>query len=47
VSIAIVDCNGGSAKLGISAPKHIAIYRDEIFEKINAFKPAPQAATLP
>lgn len=35
VMIEVVDCSGNTAKLGITAPKNIAIHREEIYDKIR------------
>jgi carbon storage regulator len=35
VQISIVDINKNNIKLGINAPKNIAIYREEVFVKIK------------
>ncbi len=35
VKITIVDCQGKQVKLGIVAPKHVKVHREEIFEKIQ------------
>ncbi|MBW7899020.1 MAG: carbon storage regulator [Candidatus Brocadia sp. BROELEC01] len=35
VKITIVDCQGKQVKVGIVAPKHVKVHREEIFEKIQ------------
>ncbi|MCF6154417.1 MAG: carbon storage regulator CsrA [Candidatus Brocadia sp.] len=35
IKVTIVDCQGKQVKLGIIAPKHIKVHREEIFEKIQ------------
>lgn len=35
IKITIVDCQGKQVKLGIVAPKHVKVHREEIFEKIQ------------
>lgn len=35
VKIIIVDIDGNQVKLGIEAPRHIEIYREELYEKIK------------
>jgi len=35
VKIIVVDIDGNQVKLGIEAPRHIEIYREELFEKIK------------
>ena len=34
IEITILETKGESVKIGIEAPKHITIYREEIFEEI-------------
>lgn len=34
VSITVLDTKGGSTKIGINAPKEIAVHREEIYDKI-------------
>ncbi len=35
IKITILDVKGGQVKLGIDAPPHIAVHREEIYEKIK------------
>lgn len=35
VKVVIVDIDGNQVKLGIDAPRHIEIYREELYEKIK------------
>jgi len=35
IEVTILETKGDSVKLGIQAPKHIAIYREEIYEEIK------------
>lgn len=34
VSLTVLDAKGGGTKIGISAPKEVAVHREEIYEKI-------------
>jgi carbon storage regulator len=34
VSIQLIDIRGGQAKIGISAPRDVAVHREEIFKRI-------------
>jgi carbon storage regulator len=34
VSLTVLDAKGGSTKIGITAPKEVAVHREEIYEKI-------------
>jgi carbon storage regulator len=47
ITILIVECRDGRARLGIEAPDHIAIHRPEIFEQLEqqGYVPAAEAAT--
>jgi carbon storage regulator len=38
ITIAILNINGNQVKLGIEAPKDIAVYREEIYQKIQEEK---------
>ncbi|MBD3237101.1 MAG: carbon storage regulator CsrA [Candidatus Eisenbacteria bacterium] len=35
VKITVLDVKGGQVKLGIEAPPHVAVHREEIYEKIR------------
>jgi len=35
IEVTILETRGESVKIGIQAPKHIAIYREEIYEEIK------------
>jgi carbon storage regulator len=35
IKVTVVDCQGKQVKLGIIAPKHVKVHREEIFEKIQ------------
>lgn len=43
IEITILETKGEAVKIGIQAPKHIAVYREEIYEEI---KKANQQATV-
>ena len=36
VRIVVVDVRGDQVKLGIDAPRHITVYRHEVYEEIQA-----------
>lgn len=51
IEITVLETKGEAVKIGIEAPKHITIYREEIFEEIKkanrqATEQAPQANVL-
>jgi len=35
IEITVLETKGESVKIGIEAPKHVAIYREEIYEEIK------------
>lgn len=35
IAITVLETKGESVKIGIEAPRHIAIYREEIYEEIK------------
>lgn len=35
IQVTVLETKGESVKLGIEAPRHISIYREEIFEEIK------------
>jgi carbon storage regulator len=35
ITVTIVGMKGGQIRLGISAPKNVAVHREEIFERIK------------
>lgn len=35
IEVTILETRGDAVKLGIEAPKHISIYREEIYEEIK------------
>jgi carbon storage regulator len=36
ISVKVVEVKHGQIRLGISAPKNVAVYRKEIYERIKA-----------
>lgn len=47
IRISIVDVGSGQVKIGISAPKHVPIVRDEIFEDVKKQNLASMAQKKP
>jgi len=35
VSVQLIDIRGRQAKIGVSAPRDVAVHREEIFKRIN------------
>ena len=38
IVVKVLEINGNQVRLGIEAPRSIAVFRDEIYEKIQAKK---------
>ncbi len=36
ITITVVECDGNHIKLGIDAPRSVAVHREEIYRKITA-----------
>jgi carbon storage regulator len=36
ITITVVDCTNQSTKLGVDAPKDIAVHREEIYERVGS-----------
>lgn len=47
IEISIVEVKGDSVKLGITAPGDVKIYRQEVFEAIQAENKAAARSVLP
>lgn len=39
VTVTVVGVNGHQVKLGINAPKDVAVHREEVYERLKAEKP--------
>lgn len=39
VSVTILDVRGGQVRLGIEAPKHIEVHREEVYRRIKNSEP--------
>ncbi len=40
IRITVVEIRGGTVRLGIEAPKHVLVYRREVYDSIHAAEPA-------
>ncbi|CAI3788535.1 Translational regulator CsrA1 [Pseudomonas sp. MM227] len=45
IRITIIDVKGGQVRLGIDAPRDVAVHRQEIYERIKAGVPMVPKAT--
>ncbi|MFM7396046.1 MAG: carbon storage regulator CsrA [Gammaproteobacteria bacterium] len=43
VSITILGVKGNQIRVGINAPKNVAVHREEIFERIKSERPSDNA----
>lgn len=40
VSITVLAVKGNQVRVGIDAPRHIAVHREEVYERVKAANPA-------
>jgi carbon storage regulator len=45
VTITVLGIKGNQVRVGINAPKHVAVHREEIYQRIQAEKKANVAPT--
>ena len=41
IEIIILRVNGNQVRVGVSAPQHITVHRDEVYQRIQAKQPCP------
>ena len=46
VTITVLGVKGNQVRVGINAPKHVAVHREEIYERIKAEKSAGTLAAI-
>jgi carbon storage regulator len=42
VDVTVLGVKGNQVRLGITAPKHVAVHREEIFERIKSEQMSPR-----
>ena len=44
ITVTVVSVKGGNVRLGVSAPKDVAIHREEVYERVAAEREATGSA---
>ena len=44
VTVTVLGVKGGQVRIGVEAPRDVAVHREEIYQRIRAETPAPLAA---
>lgn len=47
VTVTVLGVKGNQVRIGVNAPKDVAVHREEIYERIKREKEEAQAATTP
>jgi len=46
VTVTVLGVKGNQIRIGVNAPKHVAVHREEIYERIQTEKGADKSAEL-
>jgi carbon storage regulator len=44
VTVTVLGVKGGQVRIGVDAPRDVAVHREEIYQRIRSEAPAPLAA---
>jgi carbon storage regulator len=46
VTVTVLAVKGHQVRIGVAAPKHVPVHREEIYERLQAEKAGPKSADL-